>query len=429
MSAYILLIVLLGLSAFFSGSETALFSLGRQRLAAYALSKNPFRRLVARLVAQPRKLLITVLMGNLCVNVFFYGVASAKALELAREGRTAAAAVFAVLTPVVVIVFGEVTPKTLAMGFGPAVAALAAPVLTVLKVLFWPVRVVVEAAARWLSHLFAGHHPRPVYVTPDELKMLITTSENQGVIDSNESVMMQELVDFGKVLVRDVMVPRVDMVMFRKGRGTQKLLDLIRSTRHSSIPVYGRSKDDIVGVVDSREALLDPDRPIAEMLERVYFVPETKTVESLLGDFRTQQRTSAIVVDEYGGTAGLVTLEDVVETIVGEIHDEHDRPEETVQDLGGDRYLLSGRITIADWAEMFGMPVGDRRLATLGGLVIQLLGHLPHEGEQVKYGNVTFTVKRMRGRGIHEVLVECAEPQVCAPAVAARSGSAAEGPG
>ncbi len=402
--------VLLGLSAFFSGSETALFSLGRQRLAAYALSRNPFRRLVARLLGEPRKLLITVLMGNLSVNVFFYGVASAKALELLGEGRAAAAAIFGVLTPVAVIVLGEVTPKTLALGFSPAIATAAAPLLFILKVLFWPVRVIVAGIARTLSNLFARHHPRSVYVTPDELKMLITTSEDQGVIDPNESVMIQELVDFGKVLVREVMVPRVDMVMVQKEVPTGELLETIRRTRHSRIPVYGHSVDDIVGIVDSRAVLLESQKPVDELLHRTYFVPETKTVESLLADFRREKQTFAIVVDEYGGTAGLVTLEDVVEVIVGEIHDEHDRPQETVRELGNNRYLLSGRLSISDWTEMFGLPVGDRRLATLGGLVIRLLGHLPKEGEQVRYGNVLFTVRRMRRHGVEQVLVEYVEP-------------------
>ena len=408
---YLVLGFLLLLSAFFSGAETALFSLDRQQLSAYAGSRNPFRRLVTRLLSEPRKLLVTVLLGNLLVNVSFYAVASARALTFAREGHAIAGTVFGVMTPVAVIVLGEVTPKTLALGFGGTISTTAAPILLVLRTLFWPIRVVIAAIARVLGNLLAARHPRGTYVTPEELKMLITTSETQGVIDRNESTMMQELVDFGNVLVRDVMVPRVDMVMFQKDRPARELREIIRRTRHSKIPVYGTSVDDIVGIVASREALLERDRPIEELLGRVYFVPETKTVESLLAEFRQEKRSSAVVVDEYGGTAGLVTLEDVVETIVGEIHDEYDRIEPTVTELGEDRYLLSGRLAIADWTGMFGLSVADRRLATLGGLVIRLLGHLPHEGEQVCYGNVQFTVKRMRGRGVEEVLVEYVAPE------------------
>jgi len=380
MTAYIALLVLLGLSAFFSGSETALFSLSREQLTRFASSRNPLRRLVARLLTEPRRLLVTVLLGNLVVNVTFYAVASRQALLLAHDGRTLAAATFAVMTPIVVIIFGEVSPKTLALGLAPVVATATAPILMVMKIVIWPLRVVVSAVARTLGDLFIGHHPHSVYVTPDELKMLITTSETQGVIDSNESVMMQELVDFGRVLVRDVMVPRVDIVMCREDAERDALLAAIRDTRHSSIPITGTSIDDIVGIVKSREVLLERDRALGELLHPVWFVPETKTVESLLSAFREQHRDFAVVVDEYGGTAGLVTLEDVVEAIVGDIQDEYDRSEQNVRELGDDRYLLSGGLAIADWTEMFDLPVSDRRLATLGGLVIRLLGHLPHEG-------------------------------------------------
>ena len=154
--------------------------------------------------------------------------------------------------------------------------------------------------------------------------------------------------------------------------------------------------------------LLRPAAPVEAALVPAFFVPETKTVESLLSEFRRERRASAVVVDEYGGTAGLVTLEDAVEAIVGEIRDEYDTPEGFVRELGDNRYLLSGRLSIDDWTDLFGMSVDDRRMATLGGLVVSLLGHLPVEGERTRYGNIQFTVTRMRGRRVSEVLVEYA---------------------
>jgi CBS domain containing-hemolysin-like protein len=187
-------------------------------------------------------------------------------------------------------------------------------------------------------------------------------------------------------------------------------MDLIRSTGHSRIPVYGRSPDDIVGIIDGRDVFLNPGRPLEEMLRKAYFVPESKTVESLLHEFRTLKRTAVVVVDEYGGTAGLVTLEDVVETIVGEIHDEYDLPELAARMCGENCYLLSGRLSVSEWAEMFGIVVEDRRPATLGGLVLMLLGHLPKEGEQVRYGNLRFTITRVSRHSVEEVMVEYAEP-------------------
>lgn len=410
MSDYILLATLLAFSAFFSGSETALFSLQRQQLAAWAASTNPLRRLAQRLLADPRSLLLTILLGNLLVNVTFYAVASTEALTLARGGHGWRAAALGLGAPAMVIFFGEVTPKVVALGFTEFLAAAAAPLVWVIQWVLWLPRTALGAITRPFSAALVDRHPRAPHVTPEELKMLIEESQERGLISARESVLMRDLVDFSRVTVREVMVPRVDMVMFRKGKPLDELLDLIRSTGHSRIPVYGLSPDDVVGILDGREVFLGPHRPIDEMLQKPWFVPETKSVESLLAEFRREKKTTAVVVDEYGGTAGLVTLEDVVEAIVGDIHDEYDRPGPGPRACGENCYLLSGRTAVADWAEMFGLAVEDRRAATLGGLVLLLLGRLPKEGEQVVYGNVRFTIMRVRGRSVEEVLVECVEP-------------------
>jgi CBS domain containing-hemolysin-like protein len=407
MSDYILLPILLVFSSFFSASETALFSLSREALALYASSKSPLKRLVALLLKDSRTLLITILLGNLIANVTFYAVASNHALTLIEEGQRAAGTAFAIAAPIVLIIFGEVTPKNVALGFVEVIAQLAAPVLLVIQVVTWPLRVVLTRMAAVVGDVLTAGMPRSVYVNPDELKMLIRTSEKQGVIGPHEGLMMQGLVDFGRMLVRDVMVPRVDMVMYDRSRPRSELIDIIRRTGHSRVPVYEGTKEHILGVVMSREVLLaPPERPLQGMLRPVHFVPETKTVESLLNEFRRQNRVFAVVVDEYGGTAGLVTLKDVVEAIVGEIREEREEAEPMVREVGENRWLLSGRLSVVDWAKMFNLAVGDRRLATLGGLVTLLLRKLPAEGEQVRYGNILFTVTRMKGPSVEEVLVE-----------------------
>lgn len=410
MTEYVLLAVLLAFSAFFSGSETALFSLPRATVALWAGASNPLRRLAARLLAEPRKLLLTILLGNLLVNVTFYAVASTNALALARQGHAVGALALGLAAPAVVIFFGEVTPKIVALGFTEFLASAASPLLWAIKKLLWPLRALLDALTRPLSAALLDRRPSAPYVTPDELKLLIEQSEERGLIDRREGLLMRELVDFSRVTVREVMVPRVDMVMFRKGRPASELVGIIRSTGHSRIPVYGSSPDDVLGIVDGREVLLDPGRPLDELMEKAWFVPEAKSVESLLGEFRREKKTTAVVVDEYGGTAGLVTLEDVVEAIVGDIHDEYDAREPAARACGENCFILSGRTAVSDWAGMFGLPAQDRRPATLGGLVLLLLGHLPKEGEQVQHGNVRFTITRVRGRSIEEVLVECSEP-------------------
>ncbi len=406
MTTYLLLAVLLAFSALFSGAETALFSLERQQLAVWAGSTHALRRLVARLLAEPRDLLLTLLLGNLLVNVTFYAVASTHAIALAHHGHELRATVFGLAAPAVIIFFGDITPKVVALGFTPFLAAATAPMIWGLKKLLWPLRVALGVVARPFTAALIGRHPRSPRVTPEELKMLIDESQERGLIDRREGVLMRELVDFSRVTVREVMVPRVDLVLFRRGRPMSELHDLIRATRHSRVPVYGSSPDDILGILDARRALLDPDTPLDAMIEKPWFVPETKSVESLLAEFRREKRTTAVVVDEYGGTAGLVTLEDVVEALVGDIHDEYDRPELSARACGENSWLLPGRTSVADWAEMFGMSVTDRRPATLGGFVLMLLGHLPKEGEQVSWGGVRFTIMRVRGRSVEEVLVE-----------------------
>ena len=406
MTEYVLLGVLLAFSALFSGAETALFSLERQRLAAWAVSPNPLRRLAERLVAEPRNLLLTLLLGNLLVNVTFYAVASTLAIEAARHGRDLRAAAFGIGAPAVIIFFGDITPKVVALGFTGFLAAATAPLIWGLKKVLWPLRVTLGAVASPFSAAFVDRRRRTPRVTAEELKMLVDESQERGIIERHESILMRELIDFSRVTVREVMVPRVDMAVFHRGRPVEELHDLIRSTRHSRVPVYGSSPDDILGILDAREALLNPDKPVDEMLQKPWFVPETKTVESLLAEFRRQKRTTAVVVDEYGGTAGLVTLEDVVEALVGDIHDEYDRPEPLTRACGENCWLLPGRTSVADWAEMFGTSVEDRRPATLGGFVLMLLGHLPKEGEQVTWGGVRFTIMRVRRRSIEEVLVE-----------------------
>ena len=351
-----------------------------------------------------------MLLGNLLVNITFYAIVSDMALEIGRGGEPIKATIVGVLSPLIIIVLGDVTPKVVALGFTDLVATSGAPLLWLLKKLMWPLRAAVIWIAKPFSAVLVDPRPKPVYVTPEELKMLISTSESQGLIDRKEGVMMRELVDFGKVLVREVMVPRVDVVMFQKDRPVSELIGLIRATGHSRIPVFGRSQDDVLGIIDGRDVFLNPGKPVMEMVNKVYYVPETKTVESLLSEFRHLKKTSAIVVDEYGGTAGLVALEDAVEAIVGELHDEYDKRERAVRVFGENSYLLSGRVPVSEWAEMFDIDVEDRRPATLGGLVIMLLGHLPREGEQASYSNVRFTITRVRGHCIEEVLVEIVEP-------------------
>ena len=235
--------------------------------------------------------------------------------------------------------------------------------------------------------------------------MLVDMSEERGIIDRGEEELIQEVVDFGNTRIKEVMVPRVEVGAFGLTKSREELLKLIQQTHHARVPVYTRDIDHIEGIIYTKEFLMSPERPLRSFIRKVPFVPETKTVESMLAEFRRTDTRMAIVVDEYGGTAGLVTLEDLVEEIVGEIEDEHDQVEEPVRRLGPRRFMLSGKLSIRDWAELFEVELADTAVTTVGGLVVSLLGHLPRTGEQVSFGNLTLTVTKMSRRRVQEVVL------------------------
>ena len=410
---FLIMAVLLCLSAFFSSSETAFFSLSREQRRRLREGKRPTGRLIHRLLLDPKALLVTVLFGNMLVNVGFFSLSYTFAEAVRHKtpyGATGAtvAGLGALLT---LIVFGEVMPKSLAIQFALPLSHAACGPVYLLARLFTPVRYVFGSLLDIVLRISSGFHSPQGYVTADELKMLVGLCEQHGVIDPDEQRMIQEVVEFGDIRVREVIVPRVDMALFKLDGSVEEFLALARERRLSKIPVYENTIDEIVGVVHVRDLFLHPSDDVRAHVRAVPFVPESKTIESLLRDFRREHRQIAIVVDEYGGTEGLITLEDILEEIVGEISDEFDQPEpDPVTKIEEDRYLLSGDLSIRDWSGLFGFDVDSGRLNTLGGFVTSLLGHVPRKGDRVDYRNLSFEVASTRGHRVATVLLERREP-------------------
>lgn len=401
-----LLVGLLCLSAFFSGSETALFSLDRLKVSQFASGSSRLEHLAAGLLAKPGQLLTTVAFGNMVVNVLFFACSTVVVLRLDRQHGPLLAGLAGVGFLLTLVIFGEVSPKVLAASFNEQAAKLAALPLTCFSRLIPLVHLGTDAA---LVKLAPGLRSSETRFTLEELKWLVEMSQKRGVIDPAEEELIQEVVDFGQMRIKQVMVPRVEVEAFKLSAPREKLLELIHQTYHSKVPVYSTDIDEIEGVIYTKEFLMNPEKPLQELVRTVSFVPETKTVESMLQEFRDTHTQFALVVDEYGGTAGLVTLEDLVEEIVGEIEDEHDQQELPVAQLDRRRFLLSGRLSIRDWEELFDIGLTERRVNTIGGLVVSLLGHLPKVGERVELGNLVFTVSRMSSRRVEQVTVELSE--------------------
>ena len=360
-----------------------------------------------KLRAGPQGLLSTVLFGNMLVNVLYYSLATLAAVGAASAGRRGTAYAISLGSLAALILCGEIIPKAVAVSVPLGFSRLAALPLYFFQKAIAPVRRALGLVTRLSGRVGRGRH-RPAFVTPEELQLLIRAAGERGHIAAAERDMMHEIVEFGDIRVREVMVPRVDVVAFEVDGDLEAFRRLVRDTRITRVPVYEGNIDNIVGIAHAADVLLSDAGDVRSCARPVsLFVPEVAGIEPVLHQFRERRCQFAIVVDEYGGWAGIVTLEDIVEEIVGDIRDEFE-PEglEPVRQVGPDRYVLSGGLSIRDWSEIFDIDVDLAEVETLGGLIILHLGRLPREGDRVRLGNLSFTVQRVVRRRVAEVLIE-----------------------
>ncbi len=398
--------VLLGLSGFFSASETALFSLSRRDLRQLERAPGLAHGLILKLRSDPQGLLTTVLFGNNLVNVLYYCLATAAAVNTAKAGMDAAAYLLGIGSLVLLVICGEGLPKAVAVAAPLRSARLAAIPLSFFQKAIYPVKKVLGGITKISATLTSGQE-RTAYVTPEELQLLVRATGERGLIALTERDMMHEIIEFGDIRVREVMVPRVDVIAFEINGDLSEFRELVKKTSITKVPIYEGQIDNVVGIAYAREVLLSEAEGIRASLRPIpLFVPEAALIEPVLHQFRQQRCQFAVVVDEYGGWAGIVTLEDIVEEIVGDISDEFDTHVEPVRQLGPDKYLLSGSVGIRDWSELFGINVDLAEVETLGGFIVHRLGRLPREGDTVYLGNLVFTVRKVTQRRIAEVLVE-----------------------
>jgi len=403
--------LLLCASAFFSASETALFNLSQDQLRRFRAARSPLQNLAARLMDDPRRLLVTVLFGNMAVNVAFFAMSVLLILAIERAHPAHAAQWrfgITVLAPLLVIVFGEVTPKSLGATMPAQIAPIAAGPLTVLEYVVLPLRVVLGyVVVAPLERLITGRRPQPrPAVTTDELQGIVGIAAREGAVSRDEGDMLTEVLELADLRVREVMTPRVEIVACDVLTPTAEAIRLFASSRHTKIVVYDGRLDEARGVVYAKTALLHPERPLAELVRPVHYVPETKTVESLLRAFRADRTQFALVVDEYGGVAGLVTLEDCLEEIVGEIEDEDGGPAaEPLEQVSPTEYLLAGNLSVRSWSDLFArVPPSDAgRYSTVAGLMASLLGRVPKQGDTARWQNLELTVEEVRHRRVTRV--------------------------
>ncbi len=415
-SIYLLgLLLLFILSAFFSGSETALTALDRLRLKYLVEKKRPGAERLETVLAHPDRLLSAILIGNNVVNIAASVFATALFIKL--YGEHGELMTILIMTPVLLI-FSEVCPKTYAAQNPERVSFLVLrPILLVMWVLT-PLIWLVTRVSRLMTRLFPGEAGRPL-ISEDEIKSIITVGEQDGVVAEEQRRMLHGVFELSQSRVRDLMVPRTEVVGIDAGTSFAEILSLVQSARHSRFPVYNESLDSIVGIVHSKDILNYVNRPEEFQIEKVarqpYFVPESKRVNLLLQSFRERKVHLAIVVDEYGGVEGIVTLEDVIEEVFGDIEDEYDVEETLIHELAPGRFLVDGSLTLRTVNTRFELQLSEEHVTTLAGYVLQSFGTIPTEGEQFKVDGIRLIVKRMDGQRVEELELDLSDRDELSP--------------
>ena len=405
---FVILAALLAFSAFFSGTETALFSLSKLQVRRLRQEHPQRGQIISELLDQPQRLLSTILFGNTVVNVAAAILGYSILVVLAAE-RAEALAV-PVMT-VLLLLFGEVTPKTLVIRHPERFALLLA------KPAHWAVastatlRHAAEVVSGWLVRrierlpYFASRKVRSSAPTEDEYRTLLRMSEHAGVVRREERDMVNKILALENMQVKQIMTPRVDMQCIEDALTPEQMVELLRKIKHRRVPIVHDSPDDVEGILNVKEFLINPHRELDEVVELPNFVPDTMSVAKLLKSFRKQEHPVAIVVGEYGGTRGMVTLEDILEEIVGEIEDEFDTSEIMVQKLEPHRYLINGKARLELVNEQCGLGLSARGVETIAGWMIAQLGSLPKDGEQVRVDNVVATARKVVKNRVREVLL------------------------
>src|SRR5438132_5011403 len=414
----IALIVSLILAAAASAAETAFTSINRIALKNLVEAGDEKAKKIEQLIAQPNVFLSTILVVN---NVAVI-VASSMATVLAlRFSPNYGELIATILGSLVVLIFCEITPKTAAVQ-NPLRWARA--LLNPVRGAVWLLRPIVSlltAVTNSLVRLMGGQvRHRGPFVTEEELRLLVNVGEEEGVLEEEETEMIRSIFEFADTTVREVMIPRIDMVILESDATVDQAVDLALQGGFSRIPVYEETIDNIIGVLYTKDMLrqLREDHntlPIRDLVRPAYFVPETKKLDDLLREIRQRRIHMVIVIDEYGSVAGLVTIEDLVEEIVGDIRDEYDREENLYEQVNQYEYIFDAKISIDEFNELMDTDLGDEDYDTLGGFLYAQLDKIPIAGDTITYKNMIFTVLATRGRRITKVRVERIHTQDTSP--------------
>lgn len=408
----ILPLLLIG-SGFFSGTETALFGLTARNRMEIDKRGGFIAYAIDSLLNDSRMLLITLMLGNMIMNVLYFVLSSMILLKLEKaEVNTVVIAFVSIIPLVVIIIFGEVLPKMVANTAPILWTQITSLPMMLIHRTIMPLRYLLSYGVITPISRLVSPTEKPPGLSPEEFEMLLEQSQQRGEINTQEEAMLREVVALNQMKVRDIMIPRVDMTAWELSDDIESLYELINEERRNKIPVYEEDPDHILGIIYAKEFLLgwsrDEIKDIRKLVRQVKFVPEIQSVDRMLSDFRQNKIHLAIAVDEYGGTAGMITIKDVAEFVLGDLDMDQAPGEDTAtiaELVEPGRWRVSGKLSVHDWEQAFQLPDTSQHASTISGLIMTLLGRIPTEGDEVQIANFSIKVEKMEGRRVNWAVI------------------------
>lgn len=404
---YYIIALLLLASSFFSGSETAYFSLSKIHIKKLEKSNNAASKRIFRLLSKTRQLLITILLGNTIVNILSTSIATLIAIDLAEkipEYRNIIISGEIVIMTILLLVFGEITPKIIAFSRPVLFSKWTSLPLEILKYLFYPFVFVFDRLISFITKKSDGTGTSHSSITSEDFQNFIKSKSQNHPLEENEKRIIDSIFRFSSTQVRDIIVPRVDIVGVDVSESIDKAKKIITDSGYSRIPVYHKIIDDIVGVLYAKDLLLNPNKTtISSIMRKPFYITENMKIQHLLNQFKSKKIQIAIVVDEYGGTSGLVSLEDILEQLVGEIMDEYDDEMPSITKINETDYIVSGMLNISELNSEFNLNISEE-YENLAEFLFDSLNHVPQKNEKfIMENEVEFTITQIKRQRINYV--------------------------
>ena len=390
-------------------AETALMSLSKIRIRHMVEEKVKGAKLVEKLLEEPNKLLGAILIGNNIVNIGASSLATNVTAKL-LGGSEASIAISTFGMTILVLIFGEITPKSIAKQKSESVSLFVSRPIRLCVIIFKPFVAIFTGISSLFIRLFGGD-PKATepFITEEELKTMVGVSEEEGVLEDVEKEMIFNVFDFADMQVKDVMVQRVDVTAIDSEATYDEILEVVKKEQFSRIPVYNENIDDVIGILNVKDLIIadqsSKNFKVADYVREPFYTFEFKKIAEVFNEMKKTRTPMAVVLDEYGGTVGIITMEDIIEEIVGEIEDEYDDENNMIQVIKEDEYIVDGSAKLHDISELIGVNMESEELDSVGGLIIEELGRIPENKEEVLINDLRFVVEELDKNRIKKVRI------------------------